>query len=141
MIEELQKRIVANLLEIIGDIDLEETRNLGKIRKNTISIGEDFNDAKNQALSASLLIDCEQLPNKTKTLNYCTCIYAPLTPEQKFTIRNFFVQEQVGVLFGVPIHGNPIKNEEQILLVLSSINEELEKVILERHPEKKRTSK
>lgn len=134
MIEELKKQIVKNLISSFINKDLKEIESIGNIKKNSMSIIEDYKDSKLQSLVASLSIDCPKLLEEDKILDYCVCIYATFLPgnEKEFEICNFFIQEQIGTSWGIPIHGQPISDNDQILLVLKTFDEELQKFITEK---------
>lgn len=133
MIDELKKKIIENLIAILSDKNLKEIKKLGNIKVGSLSMGADVMGRGFDSLGVSLFMDCPKLQGTAETLNYCVCISAALHPESddKFEIENFFVQEQVGISLGIPIHGNPIKNDEQVLLVLQMFNNELQNLVPE----------
>lgn len=131
MIEELKKQIISNLIDIIDDKGTDKIEELGSIKVGSMQLGKGHSSDDPRDFFASLRMDCQKLPERNRTLNYCVGFAANVFParENKFGIHNFFVQEQVGISHGFPVHSTITDmDSDQVLLVLLTFNKELSRL-------------
>ena len=129
MIEDLQRKMIRNLMAAISDKNIDDIEMLGSIKKGSMVLQNSNSGEGRKMFFASLMMDCPKLPLKEQNLNYCVGISAEIFTENNdaLEVLNFFVQEQAGISHGFPVH-RTISDNEQILLVLQTFNKELDKL-------------